>query len=97
MDNPFGPISSMHLLKPLFEIAKRYRTQLICLTDLKQSSILNNFNLVYMLRIRKGAASADEYLKSEEFKRAEDVHENDEALEKAFFRVSDYSQMKLGE
>ncbi len=97
MDNPFGPISSIHLLKPLFEIAKRYRTQLICLTDLKQSSILNNFNLVYMLRIRKGAASADEYLKWDEFKRSEDVPENDESLEKAFFRVSDYTQMKLGD
>lgn len=97
MDNPFGPISSMHLLKPLFDIAKRYRTQLICLTDLKQSSILNNFNLVYMLRIRKGAASSDEYLKWEAFKRTEDVPETDEALEKAFYRVSDYTQMRLGD
>ena len=97
MDNPFGPISSMHLLKPLFDIAKRYRTQLICLTDLKQSSILNNFNLVYMLRIRKGAASTDEYLKWEAFKRSEEVPENDEALEKAFYRVSDYAQMTLGD
>ncbi len=97
MDNPFGPISSMHLLKPLFDIAKRYRTQLICLTDLKQSSILNNFNLVYMLRIRKGAASSDEYLKWEAFKRSEEVPETDEALEKAFYRVSDFTQMTLGE
>jgi hypothetical protein len=95
MDNPFGPISSQHLLKPLFEIAKRYGTQLICLTDLKQSSILNNFNLVYMLRVRKGAASADEYLKFEEFKRSQDVPESEEALEKAFYRVSDFTQMKL--
>jgi hypothetical protein len=97
MDNPFGPISSMHLLKPLFDIAKRYRTQLICLTDLKQSSILNNFNLVYMLRIRKGAASSDEYLKWEALKRSEEVPETDEALEKAFYRVSDFTQMTLGE
>jgi hypothetical protein len=97
MDNPFGPISSMHLLKPLFEIAKRYRTQLICLTDLKQSSILNNFQLVYMLRIRKGAASSDEYLKWEAFKRSEEISETDEALEKAFYRVSDYTQMTLGD
>ena len=41
MDNPFGPISSEHLLNPLFEIARKHRTQLICLSDLKQNSIMN--------------------------------------------------------
>ena len=97
MDNPFGPISSQHLLKPLFDIAKRYRTQLICLTDLKQSSILNNFNLVYMLRVRRGAASNNEYLKFEQYKRSDSVEENDESLEKAFYRVSDYKQMQMWE
>jgi len=95
MDNPFGPISSQHLLKPLFDIAKKYQTQLICLTDLKQSSILNNFHLVYMLRVRKGAASQDEYLKFEEYKRDERIQGNDEELEKAFYRKSDYKQMQL--
>ena len=97
MDNPFGPISSQHLLKPLFDIAKRYKTQLICLTDLKQSSILNNFNLVYMLRVRRGAASNNEYLKFEQYKRSDSVEENDESLEKAFYRVSDYKQMQMWE
>lgn len=37
MDNPFGPISSDHLLRPLFQIAEKYNTQLICLTDLSKT------------------------------------------------------------
>ena len=36
MDNPFGPITSGHLLKPMFDIARKYNTQLICLSDIKQ-------------------------------------------------------------
>jgi hypothetical protein len=63
--NPFGPISSEHLLQPMFEIAKRHRTQLICLSDLKQNSIMNCFNLIYMLKIRTGAIDGKEYLKFE--------------------------------
>jgi hypothetical protein len=97
MDNPFGPISSQHLLQPLFEIAKKHQTQMICLTDLKQSSILNNFNLVYMLRVRKAAASNNEYLKFEQYKRSDNVAEVDESLEKAFYRVSDFKQMQFFE
>jgi len=66
MDNPFGPISPEHLLNPLFEIAKKHRTQLICLSDLKQNSIMNCFNLIYMLKVWTSAIGGNEYLKFEE-------------------------------
>ncbi|MDR3543708.1 MAG: hypothetical protein P4L69_22535 [Desulfosporosinus sp.] len=97
MDNPFGPISSEHLLNPLFEIAKKHRTQLICLSDLKQNSILNCFNLIYMLKVRSSAIGSNEYLKFEEMIRDESSLQNDEKLEKAIFRVSENKQINLFE
>lgn len=66
MDNPFGPISSEHLLKPLFDIAKKYNTQLICLTDLKQNSIMNQFKVIFMMKIVENTSGTMEYLKVEE-------------------------------
>ena len=66
MDNPFGPISSVHLLKPLFDIAKKYNTQLICLTDLKQNSIMNQFRVIFMMKIVPNTTVTMEYLKVEE-------------------------------
>lgn len=95
MDNPFGPISSEHLLNPLFEIAKKHRTQLICLSDLKQNSIMNCFNLIYMLKIRPTAIGNQEYLKFEEVVRDAEALQEDEKLEKAVFRSSDLRQLSL--
>lgn len=83
MDNPFGPISSEHLLEPMFEIAKKHRTQLICLTHLKDNSIMKCFNLIYMLKVRIGAIGGNEYLKIEEYVRDQNVLTSDEKLEKA--------------
>jgi hypothetical protein len=65
MDNPFGPITSGHLLKPMFDIAKKYDTQLICLSDIKESAVLNSFNLVYMIKIRENTMK-QEYLEVQE-------------------------------
>ena len=59
MDNPFGPITSGHLLKPMFDIAKKYNTQLICLSDIKQGSVLNSFDLIYMVKIRQNMMKED--------------------------------------
>lgn len=94
MDNPFGPISSEHLLNPLFEIARKHRTQLICLSDLKQNSIMNCFNLIYMLKIRTTAIGNKEYLKFEEIIRESGDFQEDERLEKAVFR-SEVRQMSM--
>ena len=95
MDNPFGPISSEHLLTPLFDIARKHRTQLICLSDLKQNSIMNCFNLIYMLKVRTSAIGSNEYLKFEKIIRDDSIVENDERLEKAVFRASDVKQISL--
>ena len=59
MDNPFGPITSGHLLKPMFDIARKYNTQLICLSDIKQGSVVNSFDLIYMMKIRQNMMQED--------------------------------------
>jgi chromosome segregation ATPase len=95
MDNPFGPISSEHLLKPLFKIAQKYNTQLICLTDLKQNSILNCFNLIYMIKIRQNVFGTNEYIQLEQQIKEDAQVERDEMLEKAVFRASEIEQISL--
>ncbi|SHJ68821.1 Chromosome segregation ATPase [Dethiosulfatibacter aminovorans DSM 17477] len=91
MDNPFGPITSGHLLKPMFDIANKYDTQLICLSDIKEGAVINSFNLVYSIKIRQNMMR-QEYL---------DIEENnfaglkvDEKLEKAYL-YSRASQISL--
>lgn len=95
MDNPFGPISSEHLLKPLFTIAGKYHTQLICLTDLKQNSILNCFDLIYMIKIRQNVLGTHEYIQLEQQLKEEAAVEKDERLEKAVFKAENVEQISL--
>lgn len=80
--------SSIPVLNPLFEIAKKHRTQLICLSDLKQNSIL---------KVRASAIGSNEYLEFEEIIRDDSNIQNDEKLEKAIFRVSEHKQINLFE
>lgn len=86
MDNPFGPITSGHLLKPMFEIAKKYNTQLICLSDIKEGAVLNSFNLVYLIKIRKNM-TRQEFLEIEE-RNSEDLKIN-EKLEDAYLYMKE--------
>ncbi|MGL6058274.1 MAG: hypothetical protein ACRC17_08150 [Culicoidibacterales bacterium] len=69
MDNPFAQTNAAHLLKPLIELAKRNKTQLICLSGLGGDSIYNRFENIYSLALvpshfNKGC----EYMKSEHVK-----------------------------
>lgn len=91
MDNPFGPITSGHLLKPMFDIAKKYDTQLICLSDIKEGAVINSFNLVYNIKIRQNMMK-QEYLDIEENNFAD--LKVDERLEKAHL-YSRVTQMSL--
>lgn len=94
MDNPFGPITSEHLLKPLFEIAKKYNTQLICLTDLKEHTIFDRFNLIYSLNIEREVGREDEYIEVKTIKK--DIEEEeDEILSASMFKIEDKSRFEL--
>ena len=96
MDNPFGPITSEHLLKPLFEIAKKYNTQLICLTDLKEHSIFDRFNLIYSLNIEREVGREEEYIDVKTIKKDVNVNEEeDEVLSASMFRIEDKSRFEL--
>ena len=94
MDNPFGPITSEHLLKPLFEISKKYNTQMICLTDLKEHTIFDRFNLIYSLNIEREVGREDEYIELKTIKK--DINEEeDEILSASMFKIEDKSRFEL--
>lgn len=83
MDNPFGKTSSEHLLKAIIDVARTFNIQLICLSDLSQSSITNRFSLIYRLSIRKRMYSDKEVLKVEELSFNKQGLSKDEKLEHA--------------
>lgn len=94
MDNPFGPITSEHLLKPLFEISKKYNTQMICLTDVKGHAIYDRFNLIYSLNIEREVGREEEYLDLRTIKK--DIQaEEDEILSASMFKIEDMSRFEL--
>ena len=63
IDNPFGKTSSEHLLDALIQVAGQFKMQLICLSDLSQSSITAKFALIYQLSLRPSLYSGKAYLK----------------------------------
>ena len=65
LDNPFGPISSPHLLEPMFSIARHFHIQLICLTHLGTAAVTSFFDMVYQLRFRNLPLSNVEILETE--------------------------------
>lgn len=81
MDNPFARTSSEHLLKAVIDIAKTFNIQLICLSDLSQSSITNRFNLIYTLSVRQRLYSDKEVLHIESVQKNREGFEENERLE----------------
>lgn len=65
LDNPFGSISSEHLLEPVFRIARHFHIQLICLTHLGTATVTGSFAMVYQLRFRTLPLSNMQVLESE--------------------------------
>lgn len=82
LDNPFGPISSKHVLEPMFDIARNYLVQMICLSDIGKSDILTCFDLVIRAVVRKSSLGSKEWL----------THEGNETIEHGFYRSE---QLKL--
>lgn len=76
LDNPFGPISSRHVLEPMFEIARNYKVQMICLSDISKSDIVSCFELVIRAVVKQFALSSKEQL----------THEGNEVIEHGFYR-----------
>lgn len=81
LDNPFGPISSAHLLTPMFEIARKFRIQLICFTHLDTAEIVKCFSNSYKLKLKARPLSNIETLEAEPL----------QELEHAFYRTEQLS------
>ncbi len=81
LDNPFGAVSSGHLLKPMFEIASHFRVQLICLSDLNKADITACFDNFIKATVKPLKYSSIEML----------THEGNEAIEHGFYRSEQIS------
>lgn len=77
LDNPFGPISSRHVLEPMFEISRNYRVQMICLSDISKSDIVSCFDRVIRAIVKPIAFSSREQL----------THDANERIEHGFYRA----------
>lgn len=84
LDNPFGKITSAHLLKPMFDIAKHFNVQLICLSDINKSDVINCFDCVIKLVIKTQNLSNFEIM----------THEGNERIEHGYYKVMN-GQMSL--
>lgn len=90
IDNPFGKTSSKHLLDAMVSIANKFDTQMICLSDLSQSSITNKFALIYQLSLRLAMYSNKAFLKIDDIKIDSNIYKN-ERLEHACVRSEQIS------
>lgn len=86
IDNPFGKMSSNHLLEVLGKIADKFNCQMLCLSDLSQSSITSRFPVIYQLMLQKAKYSSQTYLQTVDTRIKSDVSRN-EKLEHAFLRT----------
>lgn len=84
LDNPFGKITSAHLLKPMFDIAKHFNVQLICLSDINKSDVTSCFECVIKLVIKRQALSNFEIM----------THEGNEKIEHGYYKIMN-EQMSL--
>ena len=81
LDNPFGATSSKHILKPMFAIAKHFRVQMVCLSDINKSDVINCFDIVIRAMVKKRPMSTRELL----------THDGNELIEHGFYRSEQLS------
>lgn len=81
LDNPFGTTSSRHILMPMFAIAKHFRVQMICLSHINKTDVMNCFDIVIQAIIKKRALQNQEIL----------THEGNEQMEHGYYRSEQMS------
>jgi len=86
LDNPFGPISSKHVLEPMFEISRNYKVQMICLSDISKSDIVSCFDLVIRAVIKQFAFSKEQL-----------THKNSEIVEHGFYKNEQIEMCCIGQ
>lgn len=82
LDNPFGATSSSHILEPMFELARHFHVQMICLSAIDNSNVVKCFDQVIQVKVKRRIMSSLESLE----------HEGNEKIEHGYYRAE---QMKL--
>jgi len=94
IDNPFGKMSSTHLLNGLMLILDRFNVQAICLSDISKSSITNQFKVIYQLSLKSGKYTDKIYLTADNVIKSPELAEN-YLLEQAYIRSEAQQKMWL--
>lgn len=76
LDNPFSATSSDEYLNVMQALSEKFNIQLICLSDLHQSSITNKFNVFYQLVLRNSLYANRASLKIADVNTNGDIHKN---------------------
>lgn len=76
LDNPFSATSSDEYLDVMQALSDKFDIQLICLSDLHQSSITNKFNVFYQLVLRNSMYANRASLKISDVDINGDIHKN---------------------
>lgn len=76
LDNPFSATSSDEYLNVMQALSEKFNIQLICLSDLHQSSITNKFNVFYQLVLRNSLYANRASLKISNVDVSGDIHKN---------------------
>ena len=92
IDNPFVKMSSKHLLDGLMLILEKFNVQTICLSDISQSSITNQFKVIYQMSLKTGKYTDKTYLTTDNVIKNSELTEN-YLLENIF--VKSDAQIKL--
>ena len=79
LDNPFGATSSRHILQPMFAIAKHFRVQMICLSDIDKGDVVTCFDTVIKAWVKRISLSNREIL----------THEGNESVEHGYYRLEE--------
>lgn len=89
MDNPFGETSQQDFLQEIFELAKKFRVQIISYTHVTNASVRAMFNKIYLMTVEK-TASKKEFVDINEIKQ----RKNHESVSMNKFNISNLGDVE---
>lgn len=93
LDNPFGQITSAHLLQPMFQLAEKLDIQLISLTDIRSDVIANMHPQIVAMGVHPihTNSNVQEIIDMEVEKKPKDPNEPNEQISMARFALEQSS------
>ncbi|WP_099192693.1 coiled-coil domain-containing protein [Tepidibacter mesophilus] len=86
MDNPFGETSQQDFLKEIFELAKKFRVQIISYSHITNASVRGMFNKIYLMTVEK-TTSNKEFVDISEIKKSKNEHKESVSMNKFNIRA----------